>query len=310
MFAATPVPLRSPERRATTDLTLFAIPSVIWGTTWLAIKFQLGSVAPELSVGWRFALAALLLAGWCAVRGVSLRFSAADHARLALLGVLLFGLNYVLVYRSEQHLTSGLVAVLFALLVFLNLLGARLFFGAAVPRVVWAGAMLGVGGVALLFWPELRAVRGGGTQVVGIAQGLLATVLASAGNLFSQRLFSRGIGVVPGSATAMGYASLLVIGGCAATGVPFSFDPHPAYVVSLLYLALFGSVAAFVSFLTLVQRVGAGRSGYTAAVIPVVAMLASTLFEGYRFSGAGFAGLVLVLAGTVLVLRARSRATS
>jgi len=108
----------------------------------------------------------------------------------------------------------------------------------------------------------------------------------------------------------MGYASLLVIGGCAATGVPFSFDPHPAYVVSLLYLALFGSVAAFVSFLTLVQRVGAGRSGYTAAVIPVVAMLASTLFEGYRFSGAGFAGLVLVLAGTVLVLRARSRATS
>ena len=308
VLAETPLPTASPERRAGTDLLLFAIPSVIWGTTWLAIKFQLGSVAPELSVGWRFALAALLLAGFCAARGVSLRFGAADHARLALLGVLLFGLNYVLVYRSEQVLTSGLVAVLFAMLVFLNLLGGRLFLGATAPGAVWAGAVLGVSGVAFVFWPELKAVRGGGAEAVGIAEGLAATVLASAGNLFSQRLFGRGIGVVPGTALAMGYASLLVILGCAATGVRFSFDLHPSYLVSLVYLALFGSVVAFVSYLTLVRRVGAGRSGYSAAVIPVVAMLASTLFEGYRWTGTALAGMGLVLAGTVLVLRARSRA--
>jgi drug/metabolite transporter (DMT)-like permease len=292
---------------ASSNLFLFLLPSLIWGTTWLAIKFQLGVVAPEVSVGWRFALASLLLLAWCLVRGVPLRFGPRDHGRLALLGLLLFGLNYVLVYRSEQHLTSGLVAVLFAFLVFWNLLGARVFFGTPAPRAVVAGAVLGVGGVALLFWPEIASFRGGAQQGLGIALAAVATVIASAGNLYSQRLFSTGVGVVPGTALAMGYAALAVLAYCVASGVPFAFDARPGYVLSLAYLALFGSVIAFVSFLTLLRRIGAGRSGYTAAVIPAVAMLASTLFEGYRWSAPAVAGMGLVLAGTVLVLRARER---
>lgn len=287
---------------------LFAIPCAIWGTTWLAIKFQLGTVAPELSVGWRFAAAALVLMAWCRLRGIPLRFGWADHARLALLGALLFGVNYVLVYRAEQHLASGLVAVLSAMMVFGNLLGARIVFGARAPRAVVLGAVLGVGGVALLFWPEVAAVGAGGGEWVGIAQALGATVLASSGNLLSQRLFSRGVGVIPGTAVAMGSAAVLVIGGCALAGVPFAFDPRPGYVISLAYLAVFGSVAAFVSFLTLVQRIGAGRSGYVSAVTPVVAMVGSTLFEGYRWSAPALAGMALVLAGTVLVLRVKARA--
>jgi drug/metabolite transporter (DMT)-like permease len=292
---------------ASSNLLLFFLPSLIWGTTWLAIKFQLGVVAPEVSVGWRFALASLLLLAWCAVRGVPLRFTLRDHGRLALLGLLLFGLNYVLVYRSEQHLTSGLVAVVFAFLVFWNLLGARVLFGTPAPREVVIGAALGVGGVALLFWPELASFRPGARQGLGIALAAVATVIASAGNLYSQRLFSTGVGVVPGTALSMGYAALAVLAYCVATGVPFAFDPRPGYVLSLAYLALFGSVIAFVSFLTLLRRIGAGRSGYTAAVIPAVAMLASTLFEGYRWSAAAVAGMALVLAGTVLVLRAKQR---
>ena len=125
-----------PRRGLSSDLLLFVLPTFIWGTTWLAIKFQLGVVAPEASVAWRFALASALLVGWCLVRGISLRFGARDQSRLALLGFLLFGLNYVLVYKSEQQLTSGLVAVLFAFLVFWNLLGARVFFGTPAPRAV------------------------------------------------------------------------------------------------------------------------------------------------------------------------------
>jgi drug/metabolite transporter (DMT)-like permease len=304
---AAPVP--AARGTSSTDSLLLAIPSVIWGTTWLAIKFQLGRVAPELSVGWRFALAALLLLAWCRVRGISLRFQAADHARLALLGILLFGLNYVLVYRAEQHLTSGLVAVLFALMAFFNLLGARLVFGTRAPPAVLLGAVLGVGGVVLLFWPEVRAVGRGGGQGVGIAQAVVATALASSGNLLSQRLFSRGVGVVPGTAVAMGYAAVLVLAACALAGIPFTFDPRPAYVLSMAYLALFGSVVAFVAFLTLVKRVGAGRAGYTAVVIPVVAMLASTLFEGYRWSATALVGMALVLAGLVFVARVKARAT-
>ena len=296
-----------PRRGASSDLLLFVLPTFIWGTTWLAIKFQLGVVAPEVSVGWRFALASLLLLGWCRLRGVPLRFGVRDHGRFVVLGLLLFGLNYVLVYRSEQHLTSGLVSVLFAFLVFWNLLGARVFFGTPAPRVVILGAVLGVAGVGLLFWPEVASVRAGDGQGAGIAFALVATLVASGGNLYSQSLFASGVAVVPATAFGMGYAAVAVLTWCAATRVPFAFDARPAYVLSLAYLALFGSVVAFVSFLTLLKRIGSGRAGYTAAVIPVTAMLASTLFEGYRWSAGGLAGMALVLAGTVLVLRAKER---
>lgn len=305
-----PSPLQTavePRRGASSELLLFFLPTFIWGTTWLAIKFQLGVVAPEVSVGWRFALASLLLLGWCRLRGVPLRFGAADHLRFAVLGVLLFGLNYVLVYRSEQHLTSGLVSVLFAFLVFWNLLGARVFFGTPAPGVVIVGAVLGVAGVGLLFWPEVASMREGDGQGAGIALAAVATVVASGGNLYSQSLFARGVGVVPATAFAMGYAAVAVLAWCAAVDIPFAFDARPPYVLSLAYLSVFGSVVAFVSFLTLLKRIGAGRSGYTAAVIPVMAMLASTLFEGYRWSLAGLAGMLLVLAGTVLVLRVKER---
>ncbi len=288
---------------------LFLLPSVIWGTTWLVIKFQLGVVQPEASVAWRFALASCLLLGWCTFRRISLRFAAREHAGLALLGALLFGVNYVLVYRSEQHLTSGLVAVLFAFIVFWNLLGARILFGTPVSPAVLLGATMGVGGVGLLFWPELATLGGGSGHGTGIALACLATLVASAGNLHSQRLFARGVAVVPGTAWAMGYAAVLLLGWCAARGVPVAFDWRLPYVLSLLYLSVVGSVVAFVSYLTLLRRIGAGRSGYTAAVIPVVAMLASTAFEGYRWTVAAVAGMALVLAGTVLVLRSKQRTT-
>jgi drug/metabolite transporter (DMT)-like permease len=298
------------EAPAASTLFLFLLPCVIWGTTWLVIKFQLGVVQPEASVAWRFALASLLLVGWCLLRRTSLRFAARQHAGLALLGALLFGLNYVLVYRSEQHLTSGLVAVIFAFIVFWNLLGARLLFGTPVSPAVVLGATIGVAGVGVLFLPQLGSLRGAPSQATGIALACVATLVASAGNLQSQRLFARGVAVVPGTAWAMGYAAVLLVGWCVVRGIPLTFDPRPPYVLSLLYLSFLGSVAAFVSYLTLLRRIGAGRSGYTAAVIPVVAMVASTVFEGYRWTGSALMGMVLVLAGTVLVLRVKERGTA
>ena len=305
-----PSPEASPKPGGSSDVFLFFLSSFIWGTTWLAIKFQLGVVAPEVSVAWRFALASLLLVAWCLLRGIPLRFPARDHGRLALLGFLLFGLNYVLVYRAEQHLASGLVAVIFSFLVFWNLIGARLFFGTPAPPAVALGAVLGVAGVALLFWPEVTSLHAGTAQLRGLTLALVATLFASAGNLYSQRLFSTGLAVASSIAFAMGYASLAVAGWCAVSGVPFTFDARPGYVLSLGYLALFGSVVAFMAFLTLLKRIGAGRSGYTAAVIPLIAMLASTAFEGYRWSAAPVAGMLLVVGGTVLVLRAKERVAS
>jgi drug/metabolite transporter (DMT)-like permease len=303
-------PSAAPRQAGASSLLLFAIPTFIWGTTWLVIKFQLGLVAPEVSVAWRFALASALLLGWCWLRRIPLRFGLRAHLGLASLGVLLFGLNYVLVYRAEATLTSGLVAVLFAFMVFWNLLGARIFFGTPAPGAVLLGAVLGVSGVGLLFWPEVSGLRGDTGLLVGVAYAAGGTLVASGGNLVSQRLFARGVAVVPGTAFAMGYASLLVMGWSAARGLPFAFDPRAPYVLSLLYLAVFGSVVAFVSYLTLLQRIGAGRAGYSTAVIPVVAMFASTLFEHYRWTAPAVAGMLLVLAGTVLVLRAKARGAS
>jgi len=287
---------------------LFLVPSLIWGTTWLVIKFQLGVVAPEVSVAWRFALAGALLLGWCALRGIPLRAGPRQHASYVLLGVLQFGANYVLVYLAEQYLTSGLVSVLFAVLVFWNLLGARLLFGTPAPGAVVAGAVLGFTGVALVFLPELRGLRGEPHVARGIALASASTLLASAGNLWSQHLYARGVPIVPSTAWSMLYSALCVAGWCAVRGIPFTFDPSAPYVASLLYLAVFGSVIAFVTYLTLLHRIGAGRSGYTAAAIPVLAMATSTLFEGYRWTPSALAGMALVIAGTVLVLRGKARA--
>ncbi len=293
--------------RGASVLVLFAVPTVIWGTTWLVIKFQLGAVAPEVSVAWRFGLASILLLAWCALRRVPLRLRPADHLALAALGVVQFGVNYVLVYWAELTLTSGLVAVLFSFIVFWNLLGERLLFGTPIPPAVSVGAVVGVLGVALLFWPEVTSVHGDARVLAGAAFAVAGTLASSTGNLLSQRLFAARVSVLAGTAYAMGYASLLTLAWCLARGVPLTFDPRAPYVLSLAYLAVLGSIVAFASYLTLVQRVGSGRAGYSSAVIPAVAMLASTAFEGYRWSVPSLAGMALVVAGSVLVLRAKAR---
>ena len=298
--------LRSPP-------ALFAISTLIWGSTWLAIKFQLGDVAPEFSVALRFALAALLLGGWCAVTGRSLRFGRRAHAFLALQGVLLFGLNYVAVYWAEQHATSGLVAVLFSTIVFMNPVGARLVFGTALTLRMLVAAALGVVGVAFLFLPELTQARHGGDAALGILLGLGATAIASAGNLAAMRNQAANIPVLTGNAWAMAYGALTAAAIALALGASWTFDFRAPYLVSLLYLAVIGSVVAFGAYLTLLKQVGSASASYVAVATPVVAMALSTLFEGYRWTPVAAFGVVLAVAGNWLALapgRRRGRRTT
>lgn len=297
------------ERDASTNWLLFFAPCLIWGSTWLTIKFQLGVVAPEASVAYRFGLASVMLFAWCLARGIPLCFDARTHASFALIGTLQYAINYVLVYLSERSLTSGLVAVVFALIVAWNLVGARVFFGRPLTAPIVAGAVLGIGGVLQIFWPEVAHLDRGG-NAIGFVTAIAATVAASAGNLFSERVYAKNVGVIPSAAWGMLYGSLGVFAYCLVRGVPFTFDPSFAYIASLAYLALFGSVFAFIAYLTLLRRIGSGRAGYTAVVIPVLAMAMSTLFEGYRWSVMALAGMVFVLAGNVLVLRAKARAAA
>jgi drug/metabolite transporter (DMT)-like permease len=279
---------------------LFAIASLIWGSTWLAITFQLGSVAPEASVVYRFALAAVLLAIWCAVTGRSLRFSGAQHRWLAAQGTLLFGLNYLAVYWAEQYVASGLVAVLFSLIVFFNLIGARVFFAAPIARRTLVAAVLGVLGVVLMFGHEITQSGGDAARGIGFALG--ATVLASAGNLIAVRNQRHGFPVLPSVAWGMAYGAAVIALVALAEQTPWSFDASPRYVLSLAYLALFGSVIAFGAYLTLLGKIGPARAAYVGVAVPMVALVMSTVFENYRWTLPALAGAALCVAGNILVL--------
>ena len=282
---------------------LFAIATLIWGSTWLAITFQLGVVAPELSVAYRFALAAAALAAWCRATGRSLAFSRRDHRFLAAQGVLMFGANYIAIYEAERYLTSGLVAVMFSTIVFMIPIGMRIVYGTPLaPRTMLAAA-LGVGGVVLLFLPELASVQHSATAALGLAFGLGATLLSTGGNLIAVRNHRAHVGVFAGSAWGMawgaGTAALLAV----ATGAHWTFDLRPAYLLSLAYLAMFGSVVAFGAYLTLLRKVGVGLAGYTGVTTPVIAVLLSTLFEGFHWTATAAAGAVLAMTGNAIALK-------
>jgi|HubBroStandDraft_6_1064221.scaffolds.fasta_scaffold324424_2 drug/metabolite transporter (DMT)-like permease len=287
------------------NFALYSVAVLIWGSTWLVIKFQLGVVPPLVSVAWRFALASLMLLAYSALRRQPLRFSGRDHLWLALQGVLLFGVNYACVYLAEQYLTSGLVAVVFSIVVFMNAVGMRLFFSQPIRAVTAVAAVVGVVGVALIFWPELQRFSNTGSQVLGLSLAVTATTVASLGNMVATRIHRRQLPVMQINAWSMLYGALAVAAMALAAGQRFAFDVSWSYIVSLFYLSLFGSALAFGAYLTLMRRIGADRASYTAVAIPVVALLLSTAFEQFRWQLQTFLGVALCLGGNLLMLRRR-----
>ncbi len=285
------------------SLVLYVACVLIWGSTWLAITFQLGQVPPAVSVAYRFALAAAMLLTYCALRGLTMRFSGRDHGWMALTGFLLFGANYVLVYLSESHISSGLTAVVFSSMVFWNIFGMRYFYATPLRPASLVGATLGVLGVAMVFAPELKLFSTGDAGLRGLGYGILGSVSASLGNLTATRNQRHGLPVVQQNAYGMLYGALLVTLFALVTGQAFVFERSTPYLLSLAYLALFGSVLAFGGYLTLLGRIGADRAGYIAVAIPIVAVALSTLFEGFRWHPATLMGTALCVLGNVLVLR-------
>ena len=282
---------------------LFGIASAIWGSTWLAITFQLGTVAPELSVAYRFAIASAIVAVWGKAIGQSLVFPRREHLWLAAMGATFFGFNYIGVYWAERYVASGLVAVVFSTIVFMSPIGMRVVYGEALTLRMLVAAGMGVTGVGLLFLPELTAARQGGSAALGVGIALGATVLATIGNLIAVRNHRVGLPTLPVTAWGMLYGSLVAFAYAAVMAVPWTFERTAGYVLSLAYLALFGSVFAFGAYLTLLKRVGAGPSSFVGIATPVIALALSTLFEGYRWTWVGAVGLVLAVLGNWLALR-------
>lgn len=286
---------------------LFALCTAIWGSTWLAITFQLGSVAPEVSVVYRFLLAAACLAAWCAATGRSLAFPVRDHAWLATWGVLMFGLSYVAVYYAESRVSSGLVAVVFSTIVFMSPVGMRIAYGTPLTARILVAAALGIAGVALLFLPELRSAGEGGSAAAGIGWALAGAAMSTGGAVMAMRNHARGWPILPTTAWGMLYGAISAAVAATAQGAAWSFDASPPYLLSLVYLALFGSIVAFTAYLQLLRLVGAGPAAYVGVSTPVIAMLLSTAFEGYRWSALAVLGVVLAMVGNVLALRAPKR---
>ena len=286
-------------------LGLYLVSVLIWGSTWLAITFQFGTVPPAVSVAYRFALAGLILLAWALLMGLRLRFSRSDHLWMALQGLLLFGVNYMCVYLAETEITSGLVAVAFSLLVILNIVFTRFFFGTPLKPSALIGAGLGIGGIVLVFLPEIVRGTGGRNPTLGILFALGGALSASLGNIVASRNHGRGLPVVQMNTFGMLYGALFVAVFALVTRQPFVFDWSPRYLLSLAYLAVFGSILAFGAFLVLLGRIGADRAGYITVAIPIVALLLSACFEGLRWNLSLALGILLCVAGNVAVLWGR-----
>lgn len=282
---------------------LYLLTVLIWGSTWLAIKYQLGSVEPMASVAHRFALSALIILVYLLLRRQSLRVPLRDHPFILLQGLFLFCGNYYLVYTAELTLTSGLVAVVFSSLMLMNVINGALFLGAPVrPRVVIGGG-LGLLGIMGVFWPELRGLELGNAAFIALLLCLGGTALASFGNILALRNQRRHIPVLVCNAWGMAYGALAMYLAALLGGVPITVDTTAAYLLSLVYLALFGSVIAFWAYITLIGRIGADRAGYSNLLYPVVALLISTWAESYQWSLFAILGMILIVAGNWLVMR-------
>ena len=288
------------------DRLLFWGPALIWASTWHVILFQLDSPVPALtSVGWRFALASALLVAWAAWRKESLRLPRQVHAWMALTGLVQYGGNYWSVYEAERYIPSGLVAVLFSLMVFGNSLTGRVFFGQAVSGRFLLAASGGVAGVALIFWPEIAATGERPHALLGLGLGLVGVVAAVVGNALTLSITRRGAALVPVLAWSMGYGALFILSFSAGSGLGLPFDTRWPYVLSLVYLAGAGSVLAFALYFQLAQRQGPGRAALTGVVIPVIALAVSFLLEGWKPTGLALAGMALCVGSVWAASRAR-----
>jgi len=275
---------------------------LIWGSTWLAVKMQLGVVAPEVSIAYRFAMAAAILLVYCVARGRPMRFSLRDHAGMALLGMLLFSGNYIVFYMASGIMTTGLVAVVFSGIVVTNIIFGALLFGNPVRPRVALGALTGISGLAIIFWPEVSTFDLERNGTVGLLLCIIGTVLASLGNMVSVNNQRRGLPVLQANAYGMSYGATFMAVTALVTGRSFDFDPSLIYTGSLLYLAIFGSVFGFGFYLTLLGRIGADRAAYATVLFPVIALGLSTVYESFQWSPGAFIGMLLVLGGNVLVL--------
>ena len=287
-----------------TNVLLYCATVLIWGSTWFAIEFQLTKGAPgvEVSLAYRFGLAAFLLFGFCILRARRLRFSCREHLYFLGLGLLLFGLDYIVTYSAQYYIVSALNAIICSCMLWMNILNSRLWLKTQIDSRTWLGAAFGIVGIVVVFWPSVKDLSLTDRVFTGVCYSFLGALLASLGNILSQSAQRRGLPVLQSNAWGMCYGAMFNAGAAVLLGEPITFDSSPSYLVSLLYLSIFGSVVAFGCYLTLLGRIGAHRAGYAMVMFPLVALILSAMFEGMVLDAHVFGGVGIALVGNLIIL--------
>jgi drug/metabolite transporter (DMT)-like permease len=299
-------PPSQPGGFSTASLIRFSVVTLIWGSTWLIIRSQLDSVPASWSVAWRFLLAGAAMFALCLATGKSLRIGWRGHGFAIVMGVFQFSLNFNLVYRAEEYLTSGLVALAFALLIIPNAVLSWVFLGQRVGGDFVIGSVIGIAGIALLFARDLMLPGSDPVLLMtGIAMALGGVVAASIGNVMQAGSIGRSLPLQGGIAWSMAYGGLFNVMIALVLAGPPAFDLSVTYVAGLTWLALIASAGAFNLYYALIRDIGPGKAAYTGVVVPFVAMAISTVFEGYVWSPQAVAGGVLAAIGLVIALRSR-----
>jgi drug/metabolite transporter (DMT)-like permease len=287
-------------------LLYFAV-LLAWGSSWFAISFQLGEVAPQVSIVWRFLLASFLLFAWCHIKGLRLTFPWQDHASWVMLGIFLFCVNYICAYFGTFYLASGLVCLIFSTLTLFTVFNGFIFFKIPIRFPILIGAVVGILGLSIIFSNEISNTEWSFNSgvVKGFIWMLMATFFASIGMLLSGQFQARKMPLVQSNAFSMLYGSIILILYISFSDVSFSFDTSQSYVLSLIYLSVVASAIGFGVYLKLVGNIGADKASYVNIFTPTIALLLSTLFENYQWSLIGLMGVLLIIVGNVIVLYAK-----
>ena len=285
---------------------LYGITILIWGSSWIMIKFQVEIVSASISVFYRFFLAAIILQCLCLIKRQKSVYALREYIFIAIQGFCLFAVNYWLFYLSAEYLSSGLMALIFSTIVVMNMINGRIWFGTTINLKMVFGAMMGISGLTLVFWPEIQWEDSNYNMFKGLIFAFVATYFSSLGNIVSVRNQKKGIPVFYSNAYAMTFGCLTMLMITMITDEHWNFSWNPQFLLSLVFLSVFASVVGFWCYLTLLGRVGADRGAYATLIFPIVALSISTVFEGYQWSLIAISGVVLILLGNYIILKPSS----
>ena len=282
--------------------TLFALCCLIWGSTWIAITYQIGHTSETFAIGLRYLLASMCLGAYCLIMRLPLKLPMHIHVKMAAVGVFLYSLNYTLLYMAQAHIISALLALMSSCIIYINVVLRRWWLKEPIRKEVVIGATFGLTGIICLFVPEFSKVSMDAALAIGLSIAFVSFLCASIGNVISERILTSGTPVIQMNFYAMGYAMVLLFTTSLLTNDRIVIPTSSEFYISLLYLAVFGSVFAFGAYMKLLKQMGADKAAYVVLVYPLVALVISTFFEGYRWSLLSVVGVVVVLVGNAIAM--------